>query len=549
MKNILLITLSLFIFLSISAQTNESNASLYIWKKKKTEHQNGYVVLKSGKRLEGTISLKGAKENVIGIQFIGDGKEIDFPITALNAYGLNISGGSSHNGNKNIVNTASVICETDPKLFVWRDQGEVMGKKITNTKPQNGYIIKRDGSRIEGKLQLKKTDGILSQIRITSAVGKLKLKTPEVASYGLLMTVNELTKNGEKTYKDKAKNFETGSVHLKNGEVLNGLVAFRKREYLDQNKTWKGYKYQGFFFAENSNSTVKTYSNNEIEYITHAQLKYSPYDGGFISETELDNVSFVNKLKEFNTGILTLKNGNKLEGAVALVNKESARIKLPNGTIKLYQVNEINRFDVMVEGEKKAVINNDELLTEELFNGKTFWVYKNPRPTHINQFKTDMAGGALSLGTSATSATIISKDAKKHGYETNLDSVILNSSAERLEEIRGAFLKLQGYKTSQELQDRSSNESAKKYDTALSLAIAGKKARDSVKVYYNEYVLINKNTNERYILYKKKKEVNAQLEGLLKGCYTFLSLEKKAQKQYYDLDNLTKTVTILDECY
>jgi hypothetical protein len=45
-------------FFLVVAQTNDSPAGAYQWKKGKTEFQNGYVVLKSGKRMEGKISWK-----------------------------------------------------------------------------------------------------------------------------------------------------------------------------------------------------------------------------------------------------------------------------------------------------------------------------------------------------------------------------------------------------------------------------------------------------------------------------------------------------------
>jgi hypothetical protein len=51
------------------------------------------------------------------------------------------------------------------------------------------------------------------------------------------------------------------------------------------------------------------------------------------------------------------------------------------------------------------------------------------------------------------------------------------------------------------------------------------------------------------VLYNHKSTADDQLEGLLMGCYTFLSLEKGEQKEYYKLKNIKETVKMLDECY
>ena len=56
-------------------------------------------------------------------------------------------------------------------------------------------------------------------------------------------------------------------------------------------------------------------------------------------------------------------------------------------------------------------------------------------------------------------------------------------------------------------------------------------------------------TNEKYMVYDKKSVMTKELEGLLKGCYTFLSLDKEEQKKHYDYDKLTETAKMLRECY
>ena len=215
----------------------------------------------------------------------------------------------------------------------------------------------------------------------------------------------------------------------------------------------------------------------------------------------------------------------------------------------MFKSKEIKRFDVKVEGEQKAMITIDGKLTEEFYKGTTFFAYDNPTSSTINEKRTNTARSLVGMSTSLTSAIVISEDEKKNGYETNLDSLVMYSSIENLKKYRQTIVALNGYSTSEELQDKSSNETAKKYDAALGLAIGGKEAKEKIVIYYDEIILKNIKTNETYLLYKDKKDLNGKLEGLLMGCYTFLSLDKKEQKQYYDIGNIAKTTKMLDECY
>lgn len=526
------------------AQVNDTDPSLYSWKRKKTEMQKGYVVLKSGKKLEGQISLSGSAANVTGIKFEDGDKEIDFPMDALKSYGL------TGVANTTLTTANTSVNDNKDELFTWRNQGTVMGKVIENTKPRKGYIITQANQRLEGELQLKKSDGLLSEIRIKTANGKKKFKPVEVSNYGLAMTIADVTDNGKKTYKDEARNFHQGNVQLVDGSNESGYVAFVKRDYINSNRPGKGYKYMGLYFTPTEKGTVKTFANQEISYVSQntseGEIKYSPYQGGFIAENTLDNLSFGNNFKELNPGSLTLLDGTILNGSVAMQNNTSVNYKGDNGMIKLYKASEIKRFDVSIDGEQRAMVVAEGKLVEEYFKGKTFWAYINPNPTTVNNFKTGLANTAVQLGTNAASAAIINADAKKNGYSTNLDSLIVNSSASRLREVQSQFLKMQGFNSSEALHDKSNNESAKNFDNALQIAIAGKEA--DVAVYFEEIIIKNMATKDTYVLFDRKRGMES-LEGVLKGCYTFLAMDKREQKKYYDFDKIKETVKMLDNCY
>ena len=124
------------------------------------------------------------------------------------------------------------------------------------------------------------------------------------------------------------------------------------------------------------------------------------------------------------------------------------------------------------------------------------------------------------------------------------------SNAEQLRAYQAALLKVQGFSSSEELQNsRSASNTARKYDAALSNAIAGKEASESIVIYYDEVIMTNKATGESYLLYDDRKYYTEKLEGLLMGCYTFVTMDKKVQKEYYDFENLRKTLELLDGCY
>ncbi|MFK7748983.1 MAG: hypothetical protein AB8B65_11365 [Kordia sp.] len=81
MKSILYVVVFIFAISNIqfvSAQTSETPLTDYQWKRKKTKKEAGFVVLKSGKRLEGTISLKGSTTSISEVIFEGDGKKSTF---------------------------------------------------------------------------------------------------------------------------------------------------------------------------------------------------------------------------------------------------------------------------------------------------------------------------------------------------------------------------------------------------------------------------------------------------------------------------------------
>lgn len=533
------------------AQTNESPTSEYVVKGSKTELQEGYVVLKSGKKLFGEISLKGSLSAPTEIRYVGDGKDIDFPPGALQAFGLvGVSADETQAA-------SGPICDNPENIFEWRDMGIIMGKQINNTKPRNGYVILRDGKKVEGDLQLIKVDGVFDELKIkTEDKQKYKLAPNEVSHYGLSMTISELTDNGSKTYKDEARNFHEGSVTMKDGSIKKGFLAFQDKTLINSSKPNLGHKFMGVYYAASKTANITTFQNANVKELSQningETVKYYKYAGGFVASTEMDDVKYKDETRMFNKGTIVLTNGETLSGEVALDKSgtfyaQGLRFKTSTGALKSYDAADIKSGHQIIDGEEEGFFNLDGKLVREVFNGNTFQLYRNPEPTTIDVGKTNTARTLSNLGTTQLASFVISEDERKNGYETNLDSVIQVSSAEELMKIQEAFYRLQGYNSSNELQEKSSNETAKKYDAALGLAIVGKQTEDSIKVYNEEWFLVNKKTNEKTVLYKDG--YKDKMEPILLGCYTFLSLDKSEQKDYYKMDNMKSTAKMLDECY
>ncbi len=192
------------------AQTNDSPAGAYQWKKGKTEFQTGYVVLKSGKRMEGKISLKGSATQVAEVAYEGDGKELTFPVGSLKSYGLV---GVDPNATTSI--SAGPINESPESMYEWQSRGIVMGKEIFATTPRAGYVVLKNGTRYEGELKLRKKAGVLEDIDIKTATGKEKFDVAQVARYGY--TVSEAEVAQKNLAKESKKSFQ-GNILSSSGK-------------------------------------------------------------------------------------------------------------------------------------------------------------------------------------------------------------------------------------------------------------------------------------------------------------------------------------------
>ncbi len=276
MKGFRKITLAIcFLYypLLVAAQTNESPAGAYQWKRGKTEFQPGYVVLKSGKKMEGKISLKGSESQIAEVLYEGDGKELTFPVGSLKAFGL-----IGVNPNASAAAATQPINESPESMYEWQGRGIVMGKEIKVTVPRAGYVVLRNGTRYEGELKLRKKAGVLDDIDIKTATGKEKFDVPQVARYGYTYNVEEVAQ-GKLSKETKYKKSFQGNIYTASGKMAGEITLF--------SILGKRYKEKIIFksgVGELKDCTPQTISG--FDYVTSKgnRFVYTVIDGKFVEE-------------------------------------------------------------------------------------------------------------------------------------------------------------------------------------------------------------------------------------------------------------------------
>lgn len=204
-----------------NAQTNESPAGAYQWKRGKTEFQQGYIVLKSGKRMEGRISLVGSATAVKEVEFMGDQKYLTFPMGSLTAYGL-----TNAIPNASTAVGGGPVNESPESMYEWLNRGVVMEKVIEVTNPRAGYVVLRNGTRHEGELKLRRKDGVLEDLEVRTASGKEKFDAKEIARYGLTISEAEVVQ-AKLAREQNSKRFFPGSIITAEGKITGEVTLMR----------------------------------------------------------------------------------------------------------------------------------------------------------------------------------------------------------------------------------------------------------------------------------------------------------------------------------
>lgn len=146
-----------FILLSTAttAQKNETPSEYYKWKGKKTEFQDGYVVLQSGKRIDGKISAKSEFSEITLLD--QSGKEISLPAKSLAAFGLIVT------NDKSVVSKSPQILQNNsPDLDIeeYTPENEDYLEVAVVEGVKNGHIILINGTRMNGRIEQTKAPAL-----------------------------------------------------------------------------------------------------------------------------------------------------------------------------------------------------------------------------------------------------------------------------------------------------------------------------------------------------------------------------------------------------
>ena len=270
--------LLLLVITNVIAQTNDTPLSAYEWKKNKTILHDGYVVLKSGKRMEGQISLVGAPGQITGIFYKSGDKEVNFPPASLTSFGLTgVIENLNAAGSSNNINTQA-RSESPEAWYDWHNTGTIiMGKVITATRSRPGYVVLKNGKRYEGDLVASRKGDDLRDIKISTPQGNEKFDADEISSYGL--TVNEQGA-GQLKLEDNFRNALPGYMITNAGRLDGEIKALSNTSLI-----FKG-----------TDNTFKEYNVNEVKayYVRKKDQEtgFVSMDGGF-QETKFNGTIFL----------------------------------------------------------------------------------------------------------------------------------------------------------------------------------------------------------------------------------------------------------------
>ncbi|MBX7204839.1 MAG: hypothetical protein K1X81_05410 [Bacteroidia bacterium] len=534
MKPLYLTTIALLFFTSLSfAQRNTTPSERYTWDGKSTVPRNGYVILRSGKKMEGMLSIKGSYSEVKVVILISEGKEIEFKPISLSEYGIYFQ---------------PLVNDSPDELYEWRSMGETNGHAISNTKPRNGYVILASGVKLEGELQLKKVDGRLDEIRLKNDAGKGKYELSEVNNYGLILTISEITDNGKKERKDFALNFHSATIYNEDGTAKSGFVAFQNSIFPNGFKPLENAHYRGIYYAATREGELSILPSPGIIKIekkaNDSVLTYVPFgDGTFVLEVPGANVMAAKVMQK---GSIKFSDGTEAEGELAMMATGSqpefytqVRFKASSGIATIYKTDKIESAVQQIDGKPVRYIKIKDFLIQVEFDGAVFAFYRNPYPTTVNKTATSLAKGAANVGSQAA----VSEFEKGNG---DVDSVINSLSLEQLMEVEKELVKRYGG-GSEEKFNESAPDWAKKRRAAVITRIVGMQAAKSVVIYKREWILLNKKTNDKAIVVKDS--YKDLIDGYLMGCENYLTLDKKSQSTYKDFDNIFKTLEFLEVCF
>ncbi|HCW08998.1 MAG TPA: hypothetical protein DGG95_16705 [Cytophagales bacterium] len=199
------------------AQTNDTPMAAYEWKKNKTIMHEGYVVLKSGKRMEGKISLVGTPVQIEKIIFNNGQNDIELPLGSVTAYGLTNFTVNATASLPSVSSKQSAVNDSPDSWYDWHKTGTVlMGKVIWASRTRPGYVVLKNGNRVEGDLEASRKDNNLWHIK----VNKEKFDADEIQNYGLKLTEDDAQRlNAEARFQNPLSGYIITGTDKQNGQL------------------------------------------------------------------------------------------------------------------------------------------------------------------------------------------------------------------------------------------------------------------------------------------------------------------------------------------
>lgn len=543
-----LILFSLILILNnCFAQINDTPLDRYVWGKKRTEMEDGYIILRNGKRLDGKIQLAGRPDAINKIIFIKDEKELELDPANIKAYGLNVS---------------LLVNESPDEMYGWRTGGTALVNGVertpSSTKNMKGYIVLLNGKRKEGILHLNAVNGQLTEFVIrTEEEGKLIFKPAEVSRYGLNPLIRDISKGGARVFDEEAKNFRNGYCLKADGTKLTGIVAFMKAE---ETRTNDVYFYQSLFYTTGPEVPLTVIGSTDLLKVVQlkgdTEVVYVPFNGGFVPESQLSALAIEDQYKLFQPGRIILPDNIELKGEVAqIIAKGQAftaniNFKDADGHTKEYNINSIKFFEQTISKKTYAFISYANRFVYLMFDGETMAFFKNPFPTTVNETATTAARIGASIGGSAASGALVNstkgtsekekEELRKNIYESSSEQNRANS--EKIGELRED---VNSSNLDKDIKKDIAKETAK-VQLAIEMEEAGRAVSESLVIYNVEYFVWNKKSSEKTLIIKK--DFADTMEPVLKSCDKYLALVKEEQKKCRKLDNIVSTMKMVDEC-
>ncbi|MBK9282845.1 MAG: hypothetical protein IPM51_00835 [Sphingobacteriaceae bacterium] len=539
MKKICILLCSFYF--TLNAQVNETPTNRYVWNRKGTEPAQGYVILKSGKKMEGMLELKGDERNVKKIILVKDGKEIELEPASLKAYGLNVG---------------ELVNDSPEEMYEWKQgmTSTTNGKTTTksHTKDRKGYVILNDEKRIEGMLHLNKVNNVLDEIVIKNDVDGKKVFSPaEVSHYGLIPTISDITKNGTVIHDDIGRNFQKGFYTKTDDSKTEGWMAFMKANDIPRSDA---VIYHTLFYTANQEDALNVVPANDLKEVTQiingVNVVFIKYKDGFVEQSKIASLSVGDQFKLYQPGKVILSDNTEVSGQVMQIisgtKSMGIKVKDATDTETSYNHEQVSFFEQKVKDETFYFISDEGQFHKLDFNGKVFAYYKNPNPKSINKFATKLAKGAASTAGSLASSQAINSTNMTEENKKQARQNIQSASTEELQATSKGISQVQE-KSGSKNKNSEMNQEMNKMQTALVTEAAGRELANSIVVYNVEYVLLNKNTKEKSIIIKN--DFSDSIEPILQSCEDYLMMPKADQKKYKDKDNLQETLKMLDNCY